>query len=76
MVKAYEELQSEGLAVRRQGQGVFITDSRGAMPLQVRRGVIAEMVQRLLAETSRLGADPDEVRQILDEVAQKMGAEK
>jgi GntR family transcriptional regulator len=76
VVKAYEELQSAGLAVRRQGQGVFITENHGALPTHVRRGTIADMVKRLLAETSRLGADADEVREILDEVAQKMGAEK
>jgi GntR family transcriptional regulator len=76
VVKAYEDLQSGGLAVRRQGQGVFITDNHGTLPLDVRQGTIEEMVKRLLAETSRLGADIDEVRRILDEVAQKMGAEK
>ncbi len=76
VVKAYDELQSGGLAVCKQGQGVFITDNHGALPASLRRKAVADLVRRTLAETSRLGADVNEVRRILDEVAREMGAER
>ncbi len=76
VVKAYDELQSGGLAVCKQGQGVFITDNHGALPASLRRKAVADLVRRTLAETSRLGADVSEVRRILDEVAREMGAER
>ena len=76
VVQAYEELQSGGLAVCKQGQGVFITDNHGAMPAGLRRKAIEDLIKRTLAETSRLGADVSEVRRILDEVAKEMGAGK
>lgn len=76
VVKAYDELQSGGLAVCKQGQGVFITDNHGALPASLRRKAVADLVRRTLAETSRLGADVSEVRRIFDEVAREMGAER
>jgi len=76
VVKAYDELQSGGLEVCKQGQGVFITDNHGALPAHLRRKAIEDLIQRTLAETSRLGADVSEVRRVFEEVARKMGAEQ
>ncbi|MCF7972235.1 MAG: GntR family transcriptional regulator [Phycisphaerae bacterium] len=72
VVKAYEELQSAGLVVRRQGQGVFITESQAAMPAKVRHKAIADMASRLLSEASRMGASGEEVQAILKEVWESM----
>ena len=74
VVKAYEELQSGGLGVRRQGQGGFITDNQGTMPTRVRQKVIADMARRMLAEAARIGASGPEVRAIFNEVLGRMGA--
>jgi GntR family transcriptional regulator len=76
VVRAYDELQSGGLAVCKQGQGVFITDNHGALPTHLRRKAIEDLARRLLAETSRLGADVEEVRRVFDEVAREMGAKQ
>jgi GntR family transcriptional regulator len=72
VVKAYDELVHAGLAVRQQGRGVFITAPRGVLPADRRRDVLVELIQRLLSEAKRLGADPPEVIELLQEVALKM----
>jgi GntR family transcriptional regulator len=72
VVKAYEELQAAGLVVRRQGQGVFITELQSAMPAKVRRAAIADLASRLLSEASRMGASGEEVQAILKEVWESM----
>lgn len=72
VVKAYEELRSAGLAVMRQGQGVFITDNQATLPGKVRKKQIEDMSKRLFAEAARLGADSAEVMKIVKETAKKM----
>ena len=72
VVKAYEELQSAGLVVRRQGQGVFITELQAAMPAKMRHKAIADLASRLLSEASRMGASGEEVQAILKEVWESM----
>ena len=72
VVKAYEELQAAGLVVRRQGQGVFITDSQATLPVRVRHKAIEDLARRLLAEAARMGADGEEVQEILKQVWESM----
>ena len=76
VVKAYEELRSAGLAVMRQGQGVFITDNQATLPNKVRKIQIEDMSKRLFAEAARLGADAAEVIQIIKETADNMRQKK
>ncbi len=72
VVRAYEELQSTGLVVMRQGQGVFLRERRVATPLSERRRVIREMAQRMLSEAARMGAEPDEVIDVLRKASEEM----
>ena len=74
VVKAYEELGHLGLVVLRQGQGVFVVGDteRTSSPRNVRRKVLQDMSRRLLAEGSRLGADPDEVLEVVKRVVEEM----
>ena len=72
VVKAYDQLVAEGLAVRQQGRGVFITPPQGVLPSDRRREVLTDLIQRLLAEAKRLGADSDEVLALAEEVARTM----
>ena len=72
VVRAYEELQHAGLVVMKQGQGVFITVGREAIPAGARRKQIARLARRMLAEANRLGASPDEAIEILEAVAKEM----
>ncbi len=75
VVKVYEELEKDGLVVTRQGQGVFIT-SREAEPFRTREKVISRMAGRLLSEASRIGADAEEVMEIIKKVSEQMRTEK
>lgn len=74
VVKAYEELDHAGLVVMKHGQGVFIAADRTAAPAAERRRALADMARRMLSEASRLGADADEVIEILQRVARQMEA--
>jgi GntR family transcriptional regulator len=72
VVKAYEELQNAGLVVMKHGQGVFVSANREAAPANARRKAITDMARRLLAEASRMGADADEVLDIVRRAAEEM----
>lgn len=72
VVKAYEELQAAGLVIMKQGQGVFIASSRTASPVRERRKAIGIMAQRLYAEAVRMGAEPDEIFEVLQKTAEQM----
>lgn len=74
VVKVYEELEKDGLVVTRQGQGVFITN-RNAEPVKAREKVISRMAGRLLSEASRIGADAEEVIEIIKKVSEQMRTE-
>jgi GntR family transcriptional regulator len=74
VVKAYEELCHAGLVVLKQGQGVFVTGEGDAAPSHERRRAIVEMARRMMAEASRIGATPDEVLDIVEQVARQMEA--
>lgn len=72
VVKAYEELRHAGLLVMRPGQGVFIRSTSNDVPASARRKAIEEMARRLLAEAASLGADPEEVIDIIAAVSRRM----
>ena len=74
VVKVYEELEKDGLVVTRQGQGVFIT-SRDAEPVRAREKVISRIAGRLLSEASRIGADAEEVMEIIKKISEQMRTE-
>ncbi len=75
VVRAYEELEHAGLVVMRQGQGVFVAANHAAASESVRHKAIADMARRTLAEAFRLGADKEEVLNIIQSEADKMGSE-
>ncbi len=75
VVRAYEELEHAGLVVMRQGQGVFVAANHAAASESVRHKAIANMARRTLAEAFRLGADKEEVLNIIQSEADKMGSE-
>ncbi|KPK84391.1 MAG: hypothetical protein AMJ81_05680 [Phycisphaerae bacterium SM23_33] len=72
VVRAYEQLQHAGLVVMKQGQGVFVATNRSSTPVGVRRKAIAEMARRLLAEAARMGADRQEIMDVLQAEARQM----
>ncbi len=76
VVKSYEELRAAGLAVMRQGQGVFITENQTLTPAKTRQKSIEEMARRMFAESLRVGASKEEVLTIVREISEKKRADK
>jgi len=73
VVKAYDELRHAGLVVKKQGQGVFVAGQREGTSRRLRRAALSEMSRRLLAEAIRMGADYDEIMQVIEAEAERMG---
>jgi GntR family transcriptional regulator len=72
VVKSYEELRAAGLAVMRQGQGVFITENQALASVKTRQKTIADMTRRMFSEAMRIGADKEEILRIVNKTAQEM----
>ncbi len=72
VVKSYEELRAAGLAVMRQGQGVFVTENQALASSRTRQKAIADMTRRLFSEAMRIGADKEEILRIINKTAQEM----
>ena len=72
VVKSYEELRAAGLAVMRQGQGVFITENQALASAKTRQKTIADMTRRMFSEAMRIGADKEEILRIVNKTAQEM----
>jgi GntR family transcriptional regulator len=62
VARAYGELESQGVIVRRQGSGCFVTGASSALRLDERRRQLAELVDRTVTEAFHLGFDADAVR--------------
>jgi len=76
VTKAYEKLVEGGLAVQQHGRGVFVTDPQSTLPVRRRRAVLTEHIRRLMSEAKRLGADPEEVIAIVEQVASQLESTK
>ncbi len=64
--QAYRELESEGLVEMRQGAGSFVADIATEVRQRDRTTRLRAAVRTLLAEASRLGASPHDLRAALD----------
>jgi GntR family transcriptional regulator len=74
VIKAYEELQQDGVVVLRHGRGVFVTEPRSTLPVRERRRKLEELARRMLSEAACLGAGPEEVLDVLRSTIGKMEA--
>ena len=65
---AYRELDSAGVIATRRGEGTFVASTPGAAEMRrLRQRKLRDLVQAFVAETRRLGYDPEEVQQALNE---------
>ncbi len=65
---AYRELDSAGVIATRRGEGTFVASTPGAAEMRrLRQRKLRDLVQAFVAETRRLGYDPEEVQQALTE---------
>jgi GntR family transcriptional regulator len=66
VVRAYQELEREGLVYKRRGQGTYVAKTARAMVKEERRRIVARRLTEAVREAGELGLSPDEVRQELD----------
>lgn len=65
VVKAYGELESEGLIHMRRGAGTYVAESNSPLTRKEQRRIVQQRVDALLAEASRLSFSFDEVMELL-----------
>jgi len=71
VVKAYRELEIEGVIESRKGQGSYVSATSGLMSLANRRKILSEIVDRMLVEAYHLSLNDERVIEI---VRERMGA--
>ena len=72
VVRAYEALERDGVIVRRQGAGSFVTGGDSPLSDHRRRGAMEAAVERTVTEAFHLGFDADEVRKAVESALLKL----
>lgn len=65
IVKAYNQLEAEGLLYKRQGAGTFVSDSTSRLARKEQRKILQQRADALLAEAAQLDFSFDEVLSLL-----------
>lgn len=65
IVKAYRELETQGLVYKRQGAGTFVADTSSPLALKEKRRVLEQRADALLVEASHLNFSFSEVMELL-----------
>ena len=76
VVKAYDQLESEGLIVRRQGQGAFVLGQTRPMRPSDRSDLLSELASDLAVEGRRLGASEAQLTELLQSELRKLRPRK
>lgn len=74
VVKAYDELESQGVIVAKQGKGCLLSDAPSPMTKQARLDVLAQTVDRLLTEAHHLNIDDRDLDTLLNQRRSAMHA--
>ena len=72
VVKAWTELEHEGVVERQHGKGVFISDKARRVPARELEAALRRGARRLAVEAVQMGASPEEVLAVLREELLKM----
>ena len=73
IVKAYTELQHEGVIEMKQGRGAFVAELGAGMSNEERRKVLGRLARQMMVEARQMGAPPELVRQVVEEQIKDMG---
>jgi GntR family transcriptional regulator len=73
VVKAYGELEHEGVIELQHGRGVFVSASAGRMNDRQRRETLRPLARQLAVEASQVGADEDLVVRLVQEQIEELG---
>jgi GntR family transcriptional regulator len=66
IVKAYDTLHAEGLLVKRQGTGTYVSDLASPIRKSEQRRILTQRADALLAEARQLNFSYDDVLELLD----------
>jgi len=66
VARAYDLLEGQGVIVRRQGSGCFVTGETSALELSQRKKKLDELIQHAVTEAHHLGFDGDHLRAALE----------
>lgn len=66
VVHAYEVLATDGVVVRRQGAGCFVSGAASLLASPERRRQLSDLVDRTVTEAFHLGFSADEIRRGLE----------
>jgi GntR family transcriptional regulator len=66
IVKAYDELEGEGVVVKRRGAGTYISDEQAPLARKEQRQILSERIDGLLAEACRFGFTLDEIDELIE----------
>jgi GntR family transcriptional regulator len=66
VARAYEALERDGVIVRKQGSGCFVSGEASTLKLDERRRRLDQLAHRLVTEAFHLGLDGDDVRTALE----------
>jgi len=72
VVKAYDGLERDGVIVRKQGAGCFVTQGETALRDAERERQLGELTERMVTDAFHLGFSPAEVRAELTRALAKM----
>ena len=76
VVKAYNELQHEGVVEMRHGKGVFVADEAPGMSDAERRKALARIARQLAVEALQMGASSDLVLRIVRDELEALNRER
>ncbi|MBL8724589.1 MAG: GntR family transcriptional regulator [Planctomycetes bacterium] len=76
VVRAYEQLERDGVVVRRQGSGCFLTDRGSELGLVQRRRQLQELLRRAATDAFHLGFTAAEVRTALEQSLEQLQFDK
>ncbi len=73
VVKAYNELQHEGVIERKHGKGVFITETAPGMTDEERAESLRRVARQLAVEAKQMGAPEELTLRVVREEIEKVG---
>jgi GntR family transcriptional regulator len=67
VIRAYDALERDGVLVRRQGAGCFLTGKKSALSEEEREKKLEDLMKRVVTEAFHLGFEPARLREALEE---------
>ena len=72
-VKAYQQLQSEGVLKSMRGRGMVVCQGAAKFCRQERKSIITDGLKTVLSEALHAGLSPDEIEEIVRKQLKKLG---